>query len=155
MGVILSNPVYIWLAAGALLIAFEALTAPGLGIFLGGLGAITTGIFIEAGYIAPDEATMQFASFFGFTTLWAIILWRPLIKFRSSKGSASSYSDTVGGIAIVGGEGLKRGETGQVIWSGTHMNAVLEDSAPVDSLPAGTSVIIKSVSGNTFTVTPK
>lgn len=156
MQTLLSNPVYAWLTFGALLIVFEAFTAPGLGIFLGGLGAICTGLLVEGGVIAADNIPLQAASFFGLTVIWALALWKPLMKFRAGKNkNASGYSDVVGGVATVAEGGLTRGKTGQVKWSGTLMNAELDDSSVVNELPAGTQVEIKSVSGNIFKVTPK
>lgn len=157
MEALLANPAYLWFGTGALLVIGEAMIGPGLGIFLGGLGAISAGILIEAGMVAADAMATQFTCFFGFTIIWTVVLWGPLKKFRTGKGgkSSSNYSDVVGGTAIVSGQGLKRGETGQVAWSGTLMNAEIDDSAGVASLPAGAQVEIKSVSGNTFKVTPK
>lgn len=157
MDALFSNPAYLWLGGGALLVIVEAMIGPGLGIFLGGLGAICAGILIVAGVVAPDAVAIQFICFFGFTIIWTVVLWGPLMKFRAGKGGkdTSSYNDIVGGTATVSGQALERGATGQVSWSGTIMNAELDASATVDSLPAGTQVIIKSVSGNTFKVTPK
>lgn len=157
MQTLFSNPVYTWLAFGALLIAFEAFTAPGLGIFLGGLGAICAGILIKAGVVGTDDIAMQFACFFAFTAFWAVVLWKPLMKFRSGgkNKTTEGYSDIIGSSAVVGDAGLKRGEPGQVKWSGTLMSAELDDSAAVKELPAGAQVTIKSVSGNVFKVIPK
>lgn len=157
MDTLLGNPVYIWLAFGAALIAFEALTTPGLGIFLGGLGAICTAVLVQTGVIAIDALALQWACFFGLTIVWAIILWRPLMKFRISgkQGKSPGFSNMVGDTVIVGERGLKRGETGQVTWSGTVMNAELDETAPVNALSAGAKVEIKSVSGNILKVTPK
>ncbi|HEU5047141.1 MAG TPA: NfeD family protein [Rickettsiales bacterium] len=155
---LISNPAYIWLTFGALLIVLEALTAPGLGLFLGGLGALCTGIIVQAGWIETASTALQFTSFFAFTILWTIALWKPLMKFRASgKGSSGSkYHNMVGDTAIVHGErGLKRGETGQVTWSGAVMNAELDASSAVDSVPAGAQVEIRSVSGNTLKVKPR
>lgn len=157
MQALFSNPVYTWLAFGALLIAFEAFTAPGLGIFLGGLGAIFTGILIKANIIGTDDIALQFACFFALTAFWAVTLWKPLMKFRSGgkNKKSSGYNDIVGGTAIVNEGGLKRGGTGQVKWSGTLMSAEIDDAATVSELPAGAQVTITSVSGNVFKVIPK
>ncbi len=156
METLLNNQAYLWLTFGALLVLFEAVTAPGLGIFLGGLGAICTGIIIESGLVPADATPLQFACFFGFTTIWAIALWRPLLKFRAGKGKGSAgFNIMVGETATVGERGLRRGEMGQVLWSGTVMNAEIDDAAKADFLPAGSHVIIKSVSGNILRVEPK
>ncbi len=157
MDALSSHVSYIWLIAGAILIIFEAATVPGLGIFLGGLGAICTGILIEAGYIDASSSGAQFACFLALTAFWALVLWKPMLKFRGGiKGKHHAELDNVvGGSAIVDERGLKRGETGQVLWSGTVMKAELDDSTNIDSLSAGSHVTIKSISGTTFKVIPK
>ena len=144
----------IWLAAGAGLIAFEALTAPGLGIFLAGLGAFVTAFFLEAGWIDAAQIGTQFICFFASTTLFAILLWKPLQRFRTSKPSSHKVMDMVGGHAVVAKGGLKKGEIGQVSWSGTLLNAQLDSHSAESSLPEGVQVVIRSVSGNTVTVFP-
>jgi membrane protein implicated in regulation of membrane protease activity len=154
---LLSHSAYLWLALGAALIAVEAATVPGLGLFLGGLGALCTGIMVESGGVTDENAALQFACFFGFTTLWTALLWKPLMKFR--QGSAQEKDREIGNVvgenAIVGEAGLKRGDTGQVRWSGTLVSAELDASADVEFLPAGSHVTITSGSGTTFTVKPK
>lgn len=157
MGTLLSNPTEFWLGLGALLILFEAITVPGLGLFLAGIGALCTSLLVKAGI--ADEAAFgaQVAWFFGLTTFWTAVLWKPLQKFRMKSGRKDGIelNNMVGGTATVGEHGLERGRTGQVAWSGTLMNAELAASAPVASLPAGALVVIKSVSGTTLTVIPK
>lgn len=154
---LMGDPVYVWLVFGAALILFEAFTAPGLGLFLVGLGALCTGIVIESGLLADSATALQFVSFFSFTIAWAVLLWKPLVKFRAKgKGkNAREFNNMVGDSAVVAGNGLKRGETGQVLWSGTVMNAEIDDSVQVDALLAGAQVEIKSVSGNKLKVIPK
>jgi membrane protein implicated in regulation of membrane protease activity len=155
MGTLLSNPTEFWLGLGALLIVFEAITVPGLGLFLAGIGALCTSLLVKAGIAAALGA--QVAWFFGLTTFWTAVLWKPLLKFRmkSRHKGGIELNNMVGGTATVGEHGLGRGRTGQVAWSGTLMTAELEASAPVESLPAGALVVITSVSGTTLTVIPK
>ena len=146
---------YCWLAFGTFLIVVELLTAPGLGLFIGGLGAYSTAIIITTGVVDKSDSALQFVAFFGFTAIWAAILWKYLKKFRHKLKAGTNYSDVIGGTAIIAGNGLKRGETGQISWSGTLVNAEIDDAVTIDFLPTGTHVEIKSVSGNTFKVTPK
>jgi membrane protein implicated in regulation of membrane protease activity len=157
METLLSHPAEIWLGLGAFLIVFEAITMPGLGLFLGGIGALCTGLLVKAGIASEAALGAQVAWFFGLTTLWTAALWKPLLKFRmkSRRKGGIELNNMVGGTATVGEHGLERGRTGQVTWSGTLMNAELEASAAVESLPAGALVVIKSVSGTTLTVIPK
>lgn len=149
----------LWLLAGAALVVLEAVTAPGVGIFLAGFGAVSTGIVTQIGLVAMENTGGQFAWFFGLTTLWAVLLWKPLQKFRLSQGSKGRHTgvgvqDIVGGVAIVGKGGLRRGEAGQAKWSGTLMNAVIDDKCHEVFIAEGTRVIIHSVSGTTISVSP-
>lgn len=155
MNTLLHDPINAWLAAGALIIAFEAFTAPGLGLFLGGLGAICTALVIKGGLVAETSTAAQFAWCFGTTVIWTALLWSPLKKFRShirSRNGDVKTNNLIGETAIVGKGGLKAGETGQVVWSGTPMNALLEQGG---DLAEGAKVRIHSVTGNTLKVGPK
>jgi membrane protein implicated in regulation of membrane protease activity len=155
---IFQDPVNAWLAAGALIIAFEAMTAPGLGLFLGGLGALCTALLIKGGVVGPESTGAQFAWCFGITVVWALLLWKPLKKFRmqrKSRGGAEvKTNNLIGEIVTVAKGGLKPGAVGQVIWSGTLMNAELESSHTQD-VPEGAKVHIHAISGNILKVIPK
>lgn len=154
---ILREPVNAWLAAGAFIIAFEAFTVPGLGLFLGGLGALCTALLIKAGVVKETSTAAQFAWCFGVTVGWALLLWKPLQKYRLKRRARNTEVKTnnlIGEIVIVGEGGLKQGEVGQVIWSGTVMNAELESSHAHD-LPQGAKAQVHSVSGNILKVTPR
>lgn len=145
-----------WLIAGSLIIAFEAFTAPGLGLFLGGLGALCTSLLIKSGIVDEASTAAQFAWCFGCTVAWTVLLWKPLMKFRMHRKGTGNMptNNVIGETAVVGKTGLKPGEMGQVIWSGTIMNAQLE-SAHAEPLLEGAHVRIQSVSGNILKVIPK
>ena len=151
------DPSGLWLLCGAILIAFEALTAPGLGIFLAGLGAICTGIVTKSGLIAEADTVLQFVAFFAFTVLWTAALWKWLRRFRISRSNSvtTPFHNVVGQAAVVGRGGLKRGVAGQAVWSGTVMTAEIDPASPVDSLPEGAPVTIRTVSGTTLSVVPQ
>jgi len=153
---LLHDPINAWLFAGALIIALEAFTAPGLGFFLGGLGAICTSIAIKAGWVGEANIAGQFAWCFGINIVWTGVLWKPMRKFRMKHKRTADMkpNNLIGETAIVAKGGLKRGEVGQVLWSGTLMNAELERSSDAD-LPEGAKVSVHAVSGNTLKVTLK
>jgi len=153
---IITNPVYIWLLLGIFLIAAEAMTAPGMGIFLAGLGALATAIILRFDLVDAANLTWQCISFFAFTSFFALVLWKPLKKLRtSSRSGKHKFHDMIGSAAIVTGNGLKMGETGQVLWSGTIMNAELDSSVASEFVSAGTTVTVKSLSGTTLRVVLK
>ena len=154
---VFSDPANLWLAAGAALIAFEAFTAPGLGLFLAGFGAFCAALLTKAGVVDPANIPAQFAWFFGTTALWTVVLWKPLRKFRTGRrhgGDAIQNNNLVGNTAVVARGGITPGGTGQVHWSGTLMQAELDASAP-RALSEGEKVHIHAVTGNTLKVTPQ
>jgi hypothetical protein len=73
------------------------------------------------------------------------LLWKPVNKFVGEEDSG--FDDMIGGTAIVNGDALGCGRTGQVKWSGTIMKCNLQSE--VDSLQKiepGSEVTIKEVS---------
>ena len=149
-----------WLLIGAGFIVLEVLTAPGLGIFLFGLGAMCTALVIQMGIVAEESLTAQCAWAFALTVAWGIALWKPLKNFRAagknkiSPDDKKEHSDIVGTTAVISKPGLKKGLMGQAVWSGTVMTAMLDAHSPEDFLAEGTVVKIRSVDGTTLIVQP-
>lgn len=154
------NAVTMWLLIGAGFIVAEVLTAPGLGIFLFGLGSMCTALVVQLGIVAEESITAQCAWAFALTVMWGIALWKPLKNFRSagknkiSPEDRKDHSDIVGTMATVGRNGLKKGINGQAMWSGTLMTARLDEHSAEDFVEEGTQVRVHSVDGTTLIVQP-
>lgn len=141
----------LWLLAGIVFMAIEAIGIPGMGFLFAGLGALTVGVWLN---FASDTNTItQFVIFFGATTVWAGLLWKPLQKFRV--GKTGGYNNIIGDDAFVGEHGLKKGAVGEATWSGTIMKAELSPDASVESLSSGDTATIIAVSGNKLILKPK
>lgn len=136
------SPHAIWFIAGAAMIAIEIFFVPGTGTIFAGLGAITVGAILIAGWI--EEVNAQFILFFLSTAIWAALLWKPLKKLMNS--GDSGYSNMVGNTAVVYGEPLEKGKRGQVKWSGTIMNCEISPQESTDKISPGTDVTITEVS---------
>jgi membrane protein implicated in regulation of membrane protease activity len=145
----MDNSIY-WLIAGAISLFLEAFGLPGFIFFFAGLSALCTGGLIASGVLEESEVLLQGAVFFGFTILWAVLLWKPLKKWRTTPSSGQEYSNIVGSNAVVIGEGFAMGEVGDVEWSGTHMKAKLIEGN--DAVSAGDRVEIIAVEGTTLHV---
>jgi membrane protein implicated in regulation of membrane protease activity len=129
----------------------EALVVSGVGFLFVGLAALTAGCALTA---LPDITTLQqWMVFFVSGAIWALLLWKPLQKFRG-KGAKNTYQNMVGDIAYIGASGLKKGDIGEATWSGTIMKARLADDATTEHLAGGSQVVISSVTGNTLAVKP-
>lgn len=149
----LANAPYIWLIAGALLLALEAFGASGIGFLFAGIGAILTGIIAESGVAGTLLA--HIAWFFGATSLSAIVLWKPMQRWvQHRKAGQADFSNIIGNEAMVIAGGLEPGKRGKVRWSGTTMQAQLapQVTEPVDE---GTVVIISEVKSNLLVVKPQ
>ena len=146
------NPSSIWLIAGALMIVLELALVPGIGLLFAGLGAISVGIGLTAGWI--ETLSAQFILFFICTALWTAILWKPLKSFIAGKDSG--FEDMVGSTAVVFGQSIVKGKMGKVKWSGTIMKCQLDHEAEgPDQIAPETEVAITGVSKGILIVRAK
>ena len=141
------SPVEIWLAVGVALILVE-FTVPGIGFLFLGFGCISNAILI---YYVPEIIHYQFASAGIISLIWFLVLWWPLKTFvygikNQNKGKAQ-YFDVVGSEVKVVKATIAPGARGHVLWSGTEMNAQLDESeaSPAD---VGTRLKVSAIKGN-------
>ncbi len=143
----------VWLILGTLAVLAEVLAvAPGIGLLFSGLGALCVGLLLYSLPTTDFSLLGQVTWFLGFTVLWAVALWKPLKRWRMPSARGQTYSNMLGERATVAGDGLRKGETGQVAWSGTIMNAMLAPEVTVTLLPAGATVEIVAVRGTMLIV---
>ncbi len=134
---------YAWLVAGALMLMVEALGIPGVGFLFAGLGAVGVGTMISSGLLDSDAFTAQVAAWFALTALFALVLYKPLKRWRSQQRAA--YHSMLGTNATVLAPGLSPEQEGQARWSGTLMRARLASGQePAD---AGAVLRIVAVDG--------
>jgi membrane protein implicated in regulation of membrane protease activity len=147
---------YLWLIAGALLMALEAFGAPGIGLLFGGIAGVLVGILLQADVLALTDYTLQFGLWFAFTAVTALLLWKPMQRWRSKPTEVHpEFRNMIGDHAtIVEGE-LVRGSTGQARWSGTIMLAEIDPVADATRIAEGELVEITNVRGNTLYVRPR
>lgn len=131
----------LWIAAGIVLVAAEALAFPGIGLLFAGLGAITTGLAASLGYCAGFIPQMTW--FFVSTSAWGLILWFPLKRLQH--GGGSGYTDMIGALAVIAEDDMEDGKTGKVLWSGAIMNAVLAQDSKEKRVTKGTNVKVVDV----------
>lgn len=146
------SPYILWLAFGVASFMVEALIVSGVGFLFVGLAALTAGSMLTA---LPELTLLQqWVVFFVSGAIWAMLLWKPLQKFRG-KGAKNTYHNMIGDTAYIGAGGLKKGDIGEATWSGTIMKARLADDAKTDNLDGGSQAVIASVTGNTLVVKPR
>ena len=149
------TPLYWWLLAGAAMIVLEFSGLTGIGLFFAGLAAFSVGVLLAADMVAADATGVQFAWFFGFTAVWAALLWKPLQRMLKGKKGAGEYRHIVGDEAKIVHHALVKGTPGEVSWSGTIMNARLADDSAEEHLAVGTLVTVVDMQGATLYVKKK
>lgn len=144
------HPEVLWMGLGAFLLLLEVSAIPGIGLLFGGLAAMTLGGLMAFDVISRDISTyLQFAWFFGFTVLWAAILWKPFMKMKKR---SPAYHAIIGSTATVMPGGLKKGRSGKVKWSGAPMAARIRPESARDSFAEGDEVWVHELDGSVLVV---
>jgi len=127
-----------WLVLGVIFVLIEVLAIPAMGFLFAGIGAITLGGLIIFNFIALEGVMYHIAYFFFFTTVWAIILWKPLKK--SIKSSVEDSYQNIVGTTADATEKLEEGKVGYVKWSGTKMRARIAPDSTLKHIEKGKTV---------------
>ncbi len=138
-----------WYIASMALLLSEALLVPGVGFLFAAVAALCMGALVQLGMIASGDMVAQGTAFFFLTAIWAVVLWKPLKKFRM-QGSNSKHHDMVGRMAIVDVGGVEKGRNGRARWSGTIMSARLAADSKLGVVAEGTELKIVDVRGSTL-----
>ncbi len=147
------DAMYIWLIAGVVFFALEAIGISGIGFLFAGFGATTVGTLVFYGALTPENTITQFIVFFAATAIWTVLLWKPIQQFRL-RNPARGYNNMIGETAYVGASGIDE-KGGEVTWSGTIMKAQIANGVAVKRMEAGSQVTIVDIVGTTLMVKPK
>lgn len=141
----------IWMFIGFVFILLEISQLPGFGFLFVGLGSLCTSIFLDY-YDSPIETYQQVVIFLIFTIVNFAILWKPLKNFLYNKNPASKdYNDMIGSDVEIWSSEARPNALFQVKWSGTYMNARLEDEEK-NHFKKGDHLKVKKVDGNVVVV---
>lgn len=147
------NSGLLWLVLGFVFVLMEIFAVmPGIGLLFAGLGALCTALLL---YSVPEHGVSlvgQGVWFLAFGTFWAAILWKPLKNWRLSSGAGGGYHGMIGQDVTITGSPLTKERMGQVLWSGTVMNARLAPDDTQEALPVGSLAVIVAVDSNTVIV---
>ena len=147
----LLSPSLVWLIIGIVAMLIEILAIiPGIGLLFIGLAALSVSILVATEIGSTVGLIDQCVWFFGLTVVYAVVLWKPLKRWRLSSAKSETYNNMVGDTAIVIESSLQQGIMGKVRWSGTIMNAKLHENAATAALD--TTVKIIAVEGNILIV---
>ena len=147
------NSGLLWLVLGFIFVLMEIFAVmPGIGLLFAGLGALCTALLL---YSVPEHGISlvgQGVWFLAFGTFWAAVLWKPLKNWRLSSGTGGGYHGMIGQDVTITGSPLTKERMGQVLWSGTVMNARLAPDDMQEALPVGSLAVIVAVDSNTVIV---
>jgi membrane protein implicated in regulation of membrane protease activity len=139
-----------WLIAGIICLIIEFTNLPNIGFLFLGLGAIFNGLILN---FYPCFLKYQYIIWLTSSLCFFIILWWSIKLNLYKKTSKTEYSDLVGKEVQVSSEKILPKEMGQVLWSGTIMNAQLINT--VMPVTKGETLVITKATGNTLICSPK
>lgn len=141
-----------WFICAAILILLEVVAGFTVTLLFAALSAFTLGILIEINFVPQNNIVAHLTYFCGFTLFWLALFYKPLRELIKKHHNQNNYSNIVGNDAVVSGAGLKKGEMGQVKWSGSLFNAQIRDGSDLSEIAADQAVTIVEIKGNTFIV---
>jgi len=114
---------------------------------------VAVGIMGRSEYPAANLVAQIIVFFIAIPTIWYLLRERPEEKMNEEK--KEYYKSIIGRVAEVAEGGLNSVSGGEVILDGSFRDAKLHSTAGVDSVDAGTKMLIKEVQGDTLIVTVK
>lgn len=156
MSIFMENQATIWLAAGFLLLAIEAIAfgfASGLLLF-GSLGAIATGILLWFGLI-PDNFVAAVSGFALTTAAATAILWQPLKRMQSGAEMGQDRSSDLIGHTFNVSSDVSISNPGTEKFSGINWRVEPSKEIPGAKITTGTRVKVTAVSVGVFYVEPE
>jgi membrane protein implicated in regulation of membrane protease activity len=141
------SPVEIWFFIGIALIMIEFFI-PAIGFLFIGFGALINAIAI---YYYPGLVEYQISSLGIISLFCFLVLWWPLKIFvygqKGEKANKKEFFEVVGNRVVVCKAPLHPGQSGQVAWSGTIMNARLAENEQKIA-DVGQNLYVKKIEGN-------
>lgn len=142
-------PEVIWAIIAAAFLIIEVGIATGIGFFFAAMAALTMAILLVTDLLEPTTFWYHVGWFFLFTSIWAVVLWRPVKKWF--KHDSAGYDDMIGTRATLL-DPIEKHKTGNAKWSGTQMRARVADDAEVDRIAAKTEVFVVETEGSVLLV---
>ncbi|MFK7853812.1 MAG: NfeD family protein [Granulosicoccus sp.] len=149
------NQAALWLAAGFILLAIEAIAfgfASGLLLF-GSIGAIVTGLLLWLGLV-PDNFVAAVACFAVATAATTAILWQPLKRMQSGAELGQDRSSDLIGHSFVVSSDVSISNPGTEKYSGINWRVEPSRDMPGAKINTGTRVNVTAVSVGVFFVEP-
>lgn len=120
MEIIHQSQCSIWLLLGAILVTLELVMLPGIGLLFLGIGSVITSIALS--YYPQINLVLQLSIFGLSSAICFGVLWYPIKKFVDKTTIDQSFNIVGSKVKVISHKN-KNSKYGQVLWSGTIMNA--------------------------------
>ena len=118
-----------------------------------GIGALATGVFLWLGWL-PDTWLAGIASFGICSFASAVILWKPLLRMQNYRTPAKDNSSDLIGREFRLEQTVAATRHGSTQYSGIEWRVEIDDNAGVETIEAGSRVVVTSVDAGVFRVRP-
>jgi len=153
----------VWFVIGLICVVLEVMLGLTIVVFFFALAAFSMGFLLFFELTSFEDHLVQLATFCAMTLGWAIVLWKPLKRFKNkplpnavdSSGESvhvEKFENYIGQNVTISGKDLKRGEIGTATWSGTTVNVSIDPKAEDDLLTVNSVATVVEVKNNIFIV---
>ncbi len=142
-----------WFTLGFALLVLEALVfgfTSGVVLFTG-IGALVTGGLLW-GEVLPATWLYGVACFGISSSLSAVLLWKPLLKFQNFDVPEKDNSSDMIGHKFRLEQDISLAQPGSTRYSGIDWRVEIDAAADCDKIAAGTRVVVTSVDAGVFRV---
>ncbi len=144
-----------WFTVGFVLLTLEILVlgmATGVVLFAG-IGGLITGALLSLG-VVPSTWLAGIACFGISSTLSAVLLWKPLLRFQNEDRAARDTSSDLIGYSFRLDENVSRTQPGHKRYSGINWRVEIDGALEADQISAGAKVTVTSVDAGIFRIKP-
>lgn len=144
-----------WIAFGFLLLALEVLVLgfTTIVMFFAGLGAVTTGVLMQAGLL-PTGWISGVACFGISTGIYSILLWKPFQRIQANSTPQTTQTSDLIGYEFVLQQDISTTQPGNTKYSGINWQVEIEHDAGVNAIASGQRVTVTSLDAGIFRVKP-
>ena len=149
-----NNLLQLWFILGVVLFIIDLMSLT-IVLLFASLAALSVGLAIYLDLISQTDLQPQLITFFASYVFWGVVLYLPLKNLKTKLKNNGGYHDMIGSEASVEKDVASDAKDFQVKWSGTIMQARLDEEYKNTSLKKGELVEIVSVTGAKLKVKPK
>lgn len=148
------NLLQLWLILGVILFIIDLISLT-IVLLFASLASLSVGLAIYLDFISQIDLQPQLITFFASYAFWGVVLYQPLRNLKTKLKHTGGYHDMIGAEALIEKDVDSDIKDFQVKWSGTVMQARLDERYKNTPLKKGDLVEIVSITGAKLKVKPK